>query len=69
MTLALSQITWRKARASASSNGGCVDLGVDLPPDIAAMRDSTRPDAGAHMTSRAALAALLHDIKHGRYDL
>jgi Domain of unknown function (DUF397) len=69
MTLDLSQTTWRKATASASGNGGCVTLGVGLPPGVAAMRDSTRPDAGTHVTSRRALAALLRDAKTGRYDI
>ncbi|MGH3379452.1 MAG: DUF397 domain-containing protein [Actinoallomurus sp.] len=69
MTLNLSQTTWRKAEASASGNGGCVTLGVNLPPHAAAMRDSTRPDAGSHVTSRGALAALLNDVKAGRYDV
>ena len=65
----LSQATWRKAAASASSNGGCVDLATNLPTEYAAMRDSTRPDAGAHVTTRDALHALLQDTKSGRYDL
>lgn len=44
-------------------------MATDLPPGIAAMRDSTRPDAGAHVTSRAALRALMVDAKAGRYDI
>jgi hypothetical protein len=69
VTIDLSQTTWRKAKASTGSNGGCVALAVDLPPGVAAMRDSTRPDAGAHVTNRSALAALLQDVKSGRYDI
>lgn len=69
MTIDLSQITWLKARASTGGNGACVELGVGLPPTVAAMRDSTRPDAGAHVTSRSALQALVHDTKAGRYDI
>lgn len=65
----LSHATWRKATASTGSNGACVDLAANLPPGLAAMRDSTRPDAGAHVTSRAALKALIADAKAGRYDL
>ena len=69
MTLSQTQITWRKARASASGNGGCVSLAVGLRPGAAAMRDSTRPHAGDLDTSRGALAALLDDVKAGRYDI
>ncbi|MGH3391565.1 MAG: DUF397 domain-containing protein [Actinomadura sp.] len=65
----LSHATWRKATASTGSNGACVDLATNLPPALAAMRDSTRPEAGAHVTSRAALRALVADAKAGRYDL
>lgn len=65
----LSQTRWRTAAASTGSNGGCVAMATDLPPGIAAMRDSTRPDAGAHVTSRAALRALMVDAKAGRYDI
>lgn len=65
----LSQTTWRKARASTGSNGGCVELATGLPAEAAAMRDSTRPDAGAHQTTRTALRHLLDDIHAGIYDL
>jgi uncharacterized protein DUF397 len=65
----LSQTGWRKATASTGSNAACIDLATDLPPELAAMRDSTRPDAGAHITSRAALRALVADARAGRYDL
>lgn len=65
----LSQATWRKASASTGSNGACVELAADLPPRFAAMRDSTRPGAGAHVTTRAALRALLDDVRAGVYDI
>lgn len=65
----LSHTTWRKATASTGSNGGCVDLATNLPSGLAAMRDSTRPDAGAHVTNRDALKALVADAKAGRYDI
>jgi Domain of unknown function (DUF397) len=69
MILDLSQVRWQTARASSSGTGGCVALANDLPPGVAAMRDSTRPEAGAHVTSRHALAALIHDARSGRYDI
>lgn len=46
-----------------------MELATDLPPQAAAMRDSTRPDAGAHQTTRAALRHLLDDIRAGVYDI
>ncbi|MFC5753937.1 DUF397 domain-containing protein [Actinomadura rugatobispora] len=63
----LSQAEWFKATASASSNGGCVEV-ADLG-DATALRDSTRPDAGVHVVDRAAFTAFLADVRAGRYDL
>jgi hypothetical protein len=63
----LSQAAWRKARIS-SFNGGCVEVAVNLP-GVIAVRDSTRPEGGAHVIGRAAFAAFLTDAKAGRYDL
>ena len=63
----LSRATWRKATLS-SQNGGCVEVASNLP-DIVAVRDSKRPEGGAHVVGRAAFAAFLADAKIGRYDL
>jgi hypothetical protein len=63
----LSRAIWRKALKSAH-NGGCVEIAANLP-DIAAVRDSKRPEGGAHVVDRAAFAAFLTDVKGGRYDL
>ncbi len=63
----LSRADWRKARAS-QNNGGCVEVAANLP-GVVAVRDSKRPAAGAHVTSRAAFAAFLADARAGRYDL
>ena len=63
----LSQAAWRKSRAS-SMNGGCVEIAANLP-GVVAIRDSTRPEGGAHVIGRAAFAAFLADAKAGRYDL
>ena len=38
-------------------------------PDVVAVRDSTRPGAGAHVVSRAAFARFLAETKAGRFDL
>ena len=63
----LSRATWRKATLS-SQNGGCVEVASNLP-DIVAVRDSRRPEGGAHVVGRATFAAFLADAKIGRYDL
>ena len=63
----LSQAIWRKARRSAH-NGGCVEIAANLD-GVAAVRDSKRPQDGAHVIDRAAFAQFLTDAKKGRYDL
>jgi hypothetical protein len=63
----LSQAIWRKARASAH-NGGCVEVAANLE-GVTAVRDSKRPEGGAHVIDRGAFAAFLADLKEGRYDL
>jgi hypothetical protein len=63
----LSQAIWRKARRSAH-NGGCVEIAANLP-DVTAIRDSKRPEGGAHIVSRGSFAEFLADLKGGRYDL
>jgi len=62
----LSQAIWRKARRSAH-NGGCVEIAANLP-GVTAIRDSKRPEGGAHVIGRAAFAEFLVDVKGGRYD-
>jgi hypothetical protein len=63
----LSQAIWRKARRS-SHNGGCVEIAANLP-DVTAVRDSKRPEGGAHVVGREAFARFLADVKGGRYDI
>ena len=63
----LSRAVWRKA-SSSSHNGGCVEIAANLP-GVIAIRDSKRPEGGAHMIGRAAFAAFLADVRAGRYDL
>ena len=63
----LSQAIWRKARLSVH-NGGCVEVAANLP-EVTAVRDSKRPDDGAHIVRRAAFASFLADVKGGRYDI
>ena len=63
----LSQAVWRKASRSAY-NGGCVEVAANLP-GVAAVRDSKRPEGGAHVLDRAAFARFLVDVQRGRYDI
>lgn len=63
----LSRAIWRKAEASYA-NAGCVEIAANLG-DVIAVRDSARPCDGAHIVRRPAFAALLADLKRGRYDL
>ena len=63
----LSQARWRKATRSATANGGCVEVAANLP-SVVAIRDSKRPEGGAHIVERAAFAVFLADVKAGRYD-
>jgi hypothetical protein len=64
----LSRAEWRKAAASTGSNGGCVEVANNLP-QVTALRDSTRPDGGAHVIPKNIFAAFLDDLKNGQYDL
>lgn len=64
----LSQAEWRKAARSTGSNGGCVEVAANLP-GVTAVRDSKRPQDGAHVVDRVAFAAFLADVKADRYDL
>jgi hypothetical protein len=64
----LSHAAWRKASRSYPENGGCVEIASNLP-GVIAVRDSKRPEGGAHVVSRGAFAAFLADVKAGRYDL
>lgn len=63
----LSQALWRKASLSAL-NGGCVEVAVNLN-GVAAVRDSKRPDGGAHVVDKTAFATFLLDVQGGRYDI
>ncbi len=63
----LSQASWRKASRS-SHNGGCVEIAANLE-GVAAVRDSKRPEGGAHVVGREAFAEFLADVKKGRYDV
>ncbi|HEY7430184.1 MAG TPA: DUF397 domain-containing protein [Streptosporangiaceae bacterium] len=64
----LSHAAWRKASSSNGTNGGCVEVATNLP-GVIAVRDSKRPEGGAHIVDRPAFASFLADARAGRYDL
>jgi hypothetical protein len=64
----LSQAQWRKAVRSNGANTGCVEVASNLR-GVTAVRDSKRPEGGAHVVSRSAFAAFLDDVKAGHYDI
>ena len=64
----LSQAQWRKSSRSNGANASCVEIAANLP-GVTAVRDSKRPEAGAHVISRATFATFLADVKSGRFDL
>jgi hypothetical protein len=66
-TADLDNAHWRKAARSTSGNGGCVEIAGNLR-GVTAIRDSVRPQDGAHVTSKAAFAAFLAGAKAGYYD-
>ena len=47
----LTRAQWRKAARSGTANGGCVDVAGNLPR-VTAIRDSKRPEDGAHVVDR-----------------
>ena len=65
--VSLAEAIWRKASLSVH-NGGCVEIAANTP-GVAAVRDSKRPEGGAHIVDRAAFASFLADVKGGRYDI
>lgn len=64
----LSRALWRKASRSNGGNGGCVEIAANLP-GVIAVRDSKRPEGGAHVVERAGFTAFIEDVKAGRYDI
>ncbi|WP_280399145.1 DUF397 domain-containing protein [Nocardia carnea] len=61
-----SAITWRKSSYSGP-NGNCVELGR-ISGDSIGMRNSRDPQGSVLTLGRAEFAALLREIKGGRFD-
>ena len=64
----LTNAVWRKATRSNGANTGCVEVATNLV-GAAAVRDSVRPQDGAHVLHPAAFRAFLTSLKSGTYDL
>jgi Domain of unknown function (DUF397) len=62
------ELSWRKASRSGNGGGSCVEVGTGLPGKVA-IRDTKRREDGMHIVTREAFAALLADVKSGRFDL
>jgi hypothetical protein len=61
-------LSWRKSSYSGNGGGSCVEIGLGLLGMIA-IRDSKRHEDGMHVIPSAAFAALLTDVKSGRFDI
>jgi Domain of unknown function (DUF397) len=62
----LSTATWRKSTRSSGGGSNCVEI-AHLPGRIA-IRDSTNPEGGKLIVSRAAFRKLADDIRHGTFN-
>jgi hypothetical protein len=64
----MDDVTWRKSSRSGGNGGDCVELAV-LGGGKRGIRDSKDPGLGHLILSRAALQALVAEVKAGSLDL
>ena len=64
-----SGLTWRKARASGSNGGGCVEVGSASDGRAAGIRDTTARERGMLTVTAATFGDLLASVKRGDLDL
>jgi hypothetical protein len=62
-------VSWRKARASGSNGGGCVEVGTITTGRVAGIRDSKSPERGHITVTPEVFGAFLVDVKAGRREL
>jgi hypothetical protein len=62
------ELSWRKASFSGNGGGSRVEVGTGLPGKVA-IRDTKRREDGMHVIESANFAALLTDVKAGRYGI
>lgn len=66
----LDTLVWRKARASGSNGGNCVEIAFDAKSTAAGLiRDSKRPEAGSLRVAEGAWARFLADVKAGHREM
>jgi hypothetical protein len=63
-----SDLTWRKARASGSNGGGCVEVGASPVSPIVGIRDTKSRERGMLVITPDTFRALLARIKSGKLD-
>jgi len=63
----LDNLAWRKAKASGSGGGQCVE--VATVPGMALVRDSKSPERGHLAVAPETFRSLLRAIKRGELDL
>ena len=61
----ISNRKWRKSSYSGGQNNNCVELAMDTVQS--SIRDSKNPTGPVLNVGN--MAALMHEIKHGRFDL
>lgn len=59
---------WRKSSYSSGNGGNCVEVASNLP-GVIAVRDSKRPEDGAHIIERAAFTVFLDGVKAGDFNI
>jgi Domain of unknown function (DUF397) len=60
-------LTWRKSSYSGNGGNNCVEVGTGQPGKIA-VRDSKHREEGVLVIESVAFAALLADVRSGRFD-
>jgi hypothetical protein len=67
----MAEIQWRVSSfcggTGTSNGGGCVEAGA-LPDGRIAVRNGTRPEAGAVLFTRAEMSAWIKGVKAGEFD-
>ena len=63
-TTDLTGLTWRKSSFSGDTGGNCVEIAT-VGADYVAVRDSSRPQAGAVLLTHAEARAWISSVKDG----
>ncbi|NUR83593.1 MAG: DUF397 domain-containing protein [Nonomuraea sp.] len=63
----LAGAAWRKAKASGSNNGNCLEV-APLSDGRIGIRDTEAPDQAPYVVRRAVWAAFIDGAKKGEFD-